>query len=621
MGNKLKYVLLLIFVFFLGYWLHMPSGNPVSEKHAGLSRAVSQAAEMTCSMHPQIRQPKAGKCPLCGMDLISVSGNSRCECGPKELKLSEADEKISAIETMPVERKFVPVEIRMLGKIAYNDYTQAYINARFSGRVDKVFAKSTGITVKKGDHLAVVYSQELRVLLQELIQALSVKESKPDVPSSTTFLNSVKEKYRFSGFSEDQLEEIIDKLKGAERLTFVNSQVSGMLLSVTSPISGVIVDKVPVVGRYFEKGEILYIIADLSSVWVNVEAYETDLPWLKCGQDVEFTTEACPGERFKGRIALIQPVLDEATRTVKVRIAADNSTGKLKPGMFVDATVCAKIAEGGKVVDCSLAGKWICPMQPEVISDGPGLCGICGKPLSTAESLGLASKEDMDIPPPLVIPASAPLITGKRAVVYVAVPGRSGVYEGKEINLGARSGNYFIVKSGLKEGEKVVSNGSFKIDSTLQILAKSSMMNQLGENDPEPAVAVSDNAVMGNAPPPPDDIIQEYLQVRKALFTDNLDEVIRHAKKLDGRYHANLAFSKDIWEARKAFEEISKLFHRELAGSKMNLKKPFFKMFCPMAFEGRGAFWIQDSEKVENPYFGPTMPECGELKETIPGRK
>jgi Cu(I)/Ag(I) efflux system membrane fusion protein len=122
-------------------------------------------------------------------------------------------------------------------------------------------------------------------------------------------------------------------------------------------------------------------------------------------------------------------------------------------------------------------------MQPDVIKDAPGTCDVCGTPLVSAESLNLASVGDENLPPPLVIPVSAPLITGKRAVVYVAVSGKKGIYEGREVTLGPRSGDYFIVKSGLGEGEDVVTNGNFKIDSSFQILAKSSMMSQSHDDD------------------------------------------------------------------------------------------------------------------------------------------
>ncbi|MFA6292868.1 MAG: efflux RND transporter periplasmic adaptor subunit [Victivallales bacterium] len=466
-----------ILAFFAVCLLWIPPVKPDLDKQSDEPQGGARTSVFTCSMHPQIRLPKGSKCPLCGMGLIPVSSNFASECDPRELKLSESAERLAAIATVTVERKFVPVEIRMLGKIAYNANALSYVNSRFAGRIDRLFVESPGIAVNKGDRLAEVYSQELRVLLLELVQALNVKESKPNDVAAVTFLNSVIEKYRFSGFSEDQLTEIISKLKGAERLTFVNSQVSGMMLSMTSPISGVLIDKIPVTGKYFDKGEVLFTVADLSRIWINVEAYETDLPWLKYGQEVEFTTEACPGKKFKGRITLIQPILDETTRTVKVRIAADNIEGRLKPGMFVDAVICAKIAEGGKVVDSSLVGKWVGAKHPDVIRDAPGTCDICGTSLVTAESLGHVGEDDKNIPAPLVIPASAPLITGKRAVVYVAVPGKRGVYEGREVGLGPRCGNYFIVESGLKAGESVVTSGNFKLDSSFQILAKSSMMS------------------------------------------------------------------------------------------------------------------------------------------------
>jgi len=619
--NLIISAFIVLTAFALGYFMRGPSVQPDAEEEPAVSAGVTKPIGMTCSMHPQIRQAKAGKCALCGMDLIPAGGDSGDSCGSSELKLSEAAEKLADIETAPVERKFVPAEIRMLGKVSYNEDTLCYVNARFSGRIDKLFVKSAGIPVKKGERIAEVYSSELLVIQQELLQAKRFLESKPDDATAISFFNSIKEKNLISGFTEDQINEIIRKGKGtgADRISGT-SPVFGVLLSITSPISGVVIEKAAVTGKFFEKGEILFTIADLSRVWINVEAYETDLPWLKYGQEVAFTTDACPGKKFNARVSLIQPILDETTRTVKVRLSAENKEGRLKPGMFVHAIVRAKIAEDGEVVDSSLAGKWISPMHPEIIRDAPGKCDICGVDLVTAESLGLADEKEKDAVPPLAIPASAALVTGKRAVVYVSVPGKKGVYECREIVLGPRAGDYFIVESGLKEGENVVTSGSFKIDSSLQILAKTSMMKTSRGNDPEPASAPEVHA-MKNAPPPPDDVIEEYFQVHKALFTDNPGEVLKHAAKLDAKYSANLASSRDIWEARKAFEQISKLLHKDLAGSEANLKKPFFKIFCPMAFEGRGSFWIQDDEKVQNPYFGPSMPECGEVKEKLGGKK
>ena len=138
----------------------------------------------------------------------------------------------------------------------------------------------------------------------------------------------------------------------------------------------------------------------------------------------------------------------------------------------------AKVAKGGRVAGPDLSGKWICPMHLEVVKDAADKCDLCGMPLEPAENLGYVPAGEAE--PPLVIPATAPLTTGKRAVVYVAVPGRKGVFEGREIVLGPRAGDYYIVREGLEERELVVTNGAFKIDADLQIKAKPSMMSPGG---------------------------------------------------------------------------------------------------------------------------------------------
>jgi len=170
--------------------------------------------------------------------------------------------------------------------------------------------------------------------------------------------------------------------------------------------------------------------------------------------------------------------LDEKTRTIKVRVNVDNADAKLKPGLLAHATVFSTLMSDKPVMDKSLAGKWIGPMHPEIIMDKPGKCPICGMALVPVEEY--FSSINTNAMPSLVIPATAPLITGKRAVVYIADPDNPGNYEGREIVLGPRAGKYYVVKSGLMEGEQVVVNGNFKIDSAMQLEAKPSMMNPEG---------------------------------------------------------------------------------------------------------------------------------------------
>jgi len=208
-----------------------------------------------------------------------------------------------------------------------------------------------------------------------------------------------------------------------------------------------------------------------------MDAYESDLAWIRFGQKVEFTVDAAAGKTFTATVSFISPVLDEMTRTVKVRAVVDNPDGVLKPGMFVRGLIHAQLTRESKVMDASLAGKYICPMHGEIIKDAAGMCDICGMALVKAEDLGYQTA-GQPTEAPLVIPATAPLITGKKAVVYVQLPdANEPTFEGREIVLGPRAGDYYIVEEGLAQGEIVVTNGNFKIDASLQIQAKPSMMS------------------------------------------------------------------------------------------------------------------------------------------------
>jgi len=283
-------------------------------------------------------------------------------------------------------------------------------------------------------------------------------------------VDAARERLRLWGLTAEQVQEIEQRGKPADHMT------------ITSPITGIVISKDALEGMYVNTGTRIYTIADLLVVWLVLDAYESDLRWLRYGQDVDLEADAYPGETFKGKIAFIGPVLADATRTVKVRVNVQNPEGRLKPGMFGHGVVHVQLAEHGRVANAGLAGKWISPQHPEIVKDAPGTCDVCGAPLVRAETLGYVTG---DANPRLIVPASAPLITGKRAVVYVEVPGKEGAYEGRDVVLGPRAGGYYLVEQGLREGELVVVNGNFKIDSSLQILAKPSMMNpQGGETTP-----------------------------------------------------------------------------------------------------------------------------------------
>ena len=432
----------------------------------------------TCSMHPQIKLSKPGKCPICNMDLIPIGDESHSEhedgSSASRLSLSETALKLADIETSPVRRTAVTKEIRLIGMVDYDETRLTHITAWVPGRIERMFVDYKGISVKRGDHMLELYSPELLSAQEELIQAAKsvsrLQSGSALVRKSTEqSLVAAREKLKLLGLTDGQVKQIEKSGKAEDQVT------------IYAPIGGIVVERNATEGMYVQTGTRIYSIADLSKLWINLDAYETDLPWIRYGQKVQFSTKAIPGKTFEGKISFISPIVDEATRTTKVRVGVDNSNGLLKPGLFVDAEVRASIYGTGKVMDASLKGKYIGPMHPEIVQDTPGKCPICGMDLVPAEELGYLTHPE-DVEAPLVIPDTAPLLTGTRAVVYVKDPDKS-IFDLREVTLGPKAGSFYIIESGLSEGELVVTKGAFKIDADLQLRGKRSMMNPEGGSE------------------------------------------------------------------------------------------------------------------------------------------
>lgn len=685
--------------------------------------AEQETTVYTCSMHPQIRLPNPGKCPICGMDLIpvkkSTGRNGKEAESLRELTLSPYAEELAQVQTATVERKFVQAEVRMVGFVTYDETKVADITAWVPGRIDRLFVDFTGAVVKKGDPMVYLYSPQLLSAQQELLQSLEavrrLKGSKIATIQETAqaTVTAAKEKLRLWGLTPGQIEDIIKRGKPTDHIT------------IMAPMSGVVIRKNGLEGMYVQTGTKIYTIADLSRVWIQLDAYESDLPWIRLGQKVKFGTGAHPGTVFEGDVAFIDPFLKEKTRTVQVRLNAANPNNTLKPDMFVHATLLSTLAAGDKVV--------VNPTGNEK--------------------------------PPLVIPASAPLITGIRAVVYVAVPDQPGTYEGRVIVLGPKVGDYYVVRYGLKEGEKVVTDGNFMIDSSLQIEAKPSMMTPQGGATGMMHAHAGQTATASKAQPPGmqvptqfkvqfKPVLAAYENLGKVLGTQDLEKVRREfenfrktlaaidAESLSGHprmlwLELDMLLESDavvgreaanMKETTRAFGELTKDFTRLKTefglGEKIPETKPinapqafkaeigemlnaylavkdalandqfnraqdsmrsfedvinavdtkllpadvrekwseFFSNFqvaiaetdqaknletfrqcfavvseamamavktfdiypphvvylihCPMAFENRGANWLQKEKEVQNPYFGQAMLGCGEINET-----
>ncbi len=415
----------------VGVVLALACGGPSDDalpKHARHDEAASpdtaqDAQSWTCVMHPHIHLSEPGRCPMCGMDLVAVTAEPEGEPGGlRLLTLSESAMRRAEIRTASVERRPLRSEIRLLGKLEVDETRVRRVTAWVPGRLDRLYVDFTGDSVNRGDRLVLLYSPELASAQQELLQARrtvrAVEESHSERirASAQATLEASREKLRLLGLSEAQVARVERRGKVEHRIT------------IHSPLKGIVLEKHGVEGMYVKTGTPIYTVADLSTLWAQLDAHESDLAWVQVGQDVSFESQALPGRHFQGQISFVDPVLDPRSRTAKVRVEIGNPEGLLKPEMFVTAVLYA-------------------------------------------EAHGDASE------PPLVIPDTAPLFTGRRSIVYVRVPGtKHPSFESREVVLGPRAGDYYIVESGLQEGDRVVVHGAFKIDSELQIQGKPSMM-------------------------------------------------------------------------------------------------------------------------------------------------
>ncbi|MBU1701881.1 MAG: efflux RND transporter periplasmic adaptor subunit [Candidatus Eisenbacteria bacterium] len=626
-----RFVILLLILLPLGIgYLIGRIGNPQPptramdhQDHSGSEATQSSAVEMwTCSMHPQIRLPEPGSCPLCGMDLILVAIGEAAEGATSQITLSANARKLAGITTALAETRPAVVDIRMSGKLELDETRITTISAWIPGRLDRLFINYTGVSVRAGDPLVSLYSPELLTAQEELLQALKMKRadaarygglSSGDDSFGRTLqanVEAVRKKLRLWGLTDQQVQAI------------ETAGVSTDLITIKSPISGVVLHKTAIEGNYVNIGTPIYTIADLSHLWAGLDAYESDLTWLREGQEIEFYSEAYPGEVFGGIIAFIDPVIDPRTRTAKVRVDVENPAARLKPEMFLKAIVKARIGANVQVEIPGRDGEW-------------------------------------DHGDPLLIPAAAPLRTGKRAIVYVAKPGEEGIYTGRQVVLGPKAGEDYVVIDGLKEGEMVVVNGNFKIDSAAQIMAQPSMMEPMpAETLQGPGAPLEPANIPESFKTDLSALYDIYFEIQNALSHDDLTMASEAAGKMQkvlpragvkrsassksnaqrfgtqnlppgarsawddamgpiGEVIGRIHKTGGIESARQEFEYLSLWVTWIVNSFGSATVQPILRYHCPMAFDGRGADWLQNKEGTENPYFGSAMFQCGTEEEVI----
>jgi Cu(I)/Ag(I) efflux system membrane fusion protein len=377
----------------------------------------------TCTMHPSVRSqdPKA-KCPICGMDLVPVlkkgeaSANTTnaavpavpgAEEKPGEFSVLVERQQLIGVTYATIAKQPFVHSVRAVGMVAYDKQRHWDYVTRVEGYVQKLFVFSRGELVDKNAPLLTLYSPDLLTTQNEFTDLLKARDearAKGDkivLESTERLVESAKQRLRLWNIGDEQITELEKTGKPQETLTLY------------SPFKGVVQDIGVDQGRRVMVGDHLVDIADLSVVWVWAQFYQDELPMLKRGLPMTVTTSSYPGEKFNGKISVIDPFINDALRTGRVRIDVENADLKLRPDMYVDIELTMDMGEG------------------------------------------------------LAVPVPAVLPTGLHNIVFVDKG--EGKLEPRFVELGRKYGEFYEVKSGVQEGERVVTSANFLIDAEAKV--------------------------------------------------------------------------------------------------------------------------------------------------------
>ncbi len=344
-NTKVQFALVALGGLFLG-WLLFHNPKPVAKP-----LQVAKKEIWTCSMDPQVKMDHPGKCPICGMDLITLVTGGGSTMDSTALYLSPEAVQLANISTSVVSHSAPVKELRLFGKVQADERLLESQTAHIPGRIEKLFISFTGETVRKGQTLALINSPDLISAQEELLETA-------DQPA---LFEAAKDKLRQWKLTDAQINQIVRSGKVTNNF------------EVLAGSSGIVTSKRVNTGDYVNAGTVLFEVANLSNVWVLFDAYESDLPFLKVDNNITFSLQALPGSSFKANIKFIDPVMDPTSRVAKVRVEVNNASGKLKPEMFATGVVQANLNQyRDKLVIPSTAVLWTGKRSIVYVKQGDG---------------------------------------------------------------------------------------------------------------------------------------------------------------------------------------------------------------------------------------------------------
>ncbi len=548
----------------LGAFLLAGCGKPsAAAAHDGHDHAAASTASTTyqCPMHPWIKSDKAdAKCTICGMALVAASAtttSASAAVDPNLVTLTPAQAAVVGVQTSPVRRGTLTRTLRVTGAIDDDDTRHRILAARVPGRVEKLFVNFVGAEVQEGAQLATIYSPDMLTAQREYLERMKAGA----IAFTAAERAAAKEKLLGLGLTDEEI-SILENTKQATAM-----------VTMRAPMSGTVVARSAYEGKYVEAKDEIFQIGDFSRMWFVFDAAEPDLAWLRVGQQVEVTVPSLPGKILTAPIAFIDPNLNEATRTAKVRVVLDNPDRLLRHRQTAYAGVLA------------------------------------------------------ESPDALLVPRTAVLQHSGRAVVFVDRGNHA--YAAQEIALGRTGDTDAEVLSGLREGDKVVTEGALILDGQAQLAHAavgtsehdhgSAAPQKISVEAPKPDASAyaalktlafaaadaadllaSDNLAAYQKQLP---ALRDALTAYVAAFPSAASTPLAKIKLADGP---------DLDAARRAFEPFSTELADVVRTQHLHHREHLTIYQCPMSPVLGTGRWLSKSKTLRNPFFGSAMLECGE---------
>ncbi|OAB79721.1 efflux RND transporter periplasmic adaptor subunit [Cochleicola gelatinilyticus] len=586
MNKNILYIAIAVTVGLAAGWLIFgSSGNDANTNKDGANTTnshnhsdKSENQMWTCSMHPQIMQSEAGDCPICGMDLIPAE-SSADGLAMNEIKMTENAMALANIQTTIVGNGTMledDGQISLSGKIATNEENNAVQASYFDGRIERLHVNYEGQKVNRGQSLATIYAPNLVAAQQELLTTASLKESQP------ALYKAVRNKLKNWKLSDSQIDAI--ESSGNVRDNF----------PVYATVSGTVSEVMAHEGDYVKQGQPILKVSNLNSVWAEFDAYENQISNLNVGQKIKVVTNAYANKEFNAMVSFIDPILNNATRTVTVRATLKNTDDLFKPGMFITGKIDGEL------------------------------------------------KKDIEI---ISVPATAVMWTGERSLVYIKTRPTEPIFEMREVTIGNRNGEIYTITDGLKNGDEIVTNGTFTVDAAAQLQGKKSMMNQGDSGDSmkpiskmelpaseremkfsenfqnqfkmalKPYLQMKDALVMSDAKQV-STFARTTSKSLKSIEIDSLEPMVRSLIKKSIESLDIMMENGDLEKQREQFVTVNKNLI-PIATKMKSMQPVLYVQKCPMANNNNGALWLSIEKEIRNPYFGDDMLTCGSVIEEV----